>query len=78
MNVVHFKIGVKMTDKMVFSLICVVVVAMIQIAAFLTGHNGAIFNFTAIIIGAIVGSVLGFTINLNGTVKKYIKDEIKP
>lgn len=67
-----------MSDKMIFSLICVGIVGLIQVVAFLTGHNGAVFNFTAIIIGAIVGSILGFTINLNGTVKKYIKDEIKP
>jgi hypothetical protein len=63
-----------MNDKMIFSLICIGIIGLIQVVAFLTGHNGAVFNFTAIIIGAIVGSVLGFTINLKGSVKKYVDE----
>ena len=66
-----------MSDKMLFGLISMGIVGLIQIVAFLTGHNGAVFNFTTLIIGGIVGSALGFSINLNGSLKKFSKDQHK-
>jgi len=64
-------------DKLTFSGLVIIAVAAIQIAAFVMGHNGAVFNFTAIIIGGIVGAALGITFNIKGSVKEYVKEKDK-
>ena len=47
--------------KMVFGMFTIAVVAGLQLYAWYSGHNGAIFAFTSAVIGLVAGSVLGFT-----------------
>lgn len=51
-------------DKLNFSLYVIIIVALIQGVAWIMGYNGQVFAFTSLVIGAIVGSALGFTIQL--------------
>lgn len=50
-------------DKLTFSLVVIVIVATLQGIAWGLGFNGQVFAFTSLIIGAITGSALGFTIS---------------
>jgi len=38
------------------------VVSSMQFYAWHSGHNGTIFAFTSLVIGAVVGSILGFSL----------------
>ena len=67
-----------MNDRMIFSLVAITVVGAIQIAAFAVGMNGQVFNFTTLIIGAIVGSVLGISINLKRPHNPDIEVKLQP
>ena len=64
-----------MNDKIIFSCVALAIVGAIQVIAFITGHNGAVFNFTALIIGAIVGGVLGISIKTKGSIKDCLHFE---
>jgi len=40
----------------------IAIIAILQGGAWYSGHNGTVFAFTSLIIGAIVGSILGFSL----------------
>ena len=48
-------------DKTTFAIIVICIVAGLQALAWGLGINGAVFNFTSLIIGAIAGAILGFS-----------------
>lgn len=50
-------------DKLKFGMYVIGIVATLQGIAWITGHNGAIFNFTSLVIGGVAGTLLGFTYN---------------
>jgi len=64
-----------MNENLQFSLVVIVIVAILQIVAWVMGFNGQVFAFTSLVIGAIVGAALGFTINLRGAAKEIIDQE---
>ena len=45
-----------------FGAYAITVVTGLQIASWCLGHNGAVFTLTSAVIGAITGSILGFSI----------------
>jgi len=59
----------------VFGIIAIGIIALLQLYAWYCGFDGYVFAFTSVIIGAICGAILGFTINLNGSIKDYFKKE---
>lgn len=52
-----------MNEKIIFAMFVIAVVATMQGVAWYVGFNGTVFAFTSLIIGAIAGSVLGFSLN---------------
>jgi len=59
----------------VFGIIAIGIIAGLQLYAWYCGIDGYVFAFTGTVIGGIVGALLGFTINLNGSIKDYFKKE---
>jgi len=55
-----------MNDKTIFAIFAISCVTFLQVVAWTMGFNGAIFAFTSLIIGAIAGSILGFSITKAG------------
>jgi len=49
--------------KYIYAIIVTVIVASMQIYAWSCGINGAVFAFTSLVIGAVAGSILGFSLN---------------
>jgi len=58
-----------MKDKMIFSMFLIVVVAAVQIVAWICGFDGQVFAFTSLVIGLTAGSILGFSFNARGGAK---------
>jgi len=56
--------------KFYFGAYACTIVAAIQVTAWILGHNGAVFAFTSLIIGGIVGSILGFDTGYIHAVKR--------
>ena len=52
-----------MKDKMIFGMFLIVVVAALQIVAWICTFDGQVFAFTSLIIGLTAGSILGFSFN---------------
>lgn len=55
-----------MNEKTIFAMFSISIVASLQVIAWYCGFNGAIFAFTSLIIGGIVGSILGFSVHKKG------------
>lgn len=51
------------TLKYVFAVFSVSIAASLQVAAWYFGHNGAVFAFVTLIIGGVIGSIFGFSVN---------------
>ena len=66
-----------MTDKMIFGMFAISIVAILQIVAWIMGFNGQVFAFTSLCIGAIAGSLLGFNFGKRKTDILEIKDNRK-
>jgi len=54
------------TLKIVFAMFSIGIVASLQYIAWVNNINGAVFAFTSLIIGGIVGSILGFSLRKSG------------
>lgn len=50
------------TTKIVFAMYVLSLVTLLQLVAWYLSINGAIFAFTSLIIGAVAGSILGFSL----------------
>lgn len=50
------------TIKVIFAMFVIGVVATMQGVAWYIGFNGTVFAFTSLIIGAVAGAVLGFSV----------------
>jgi len=50
-------------DDKTFGVIVIIIVAVIQLMAWYSGHNGQVFAFTSLIVGLIAGKLLGFSLN---------------
>ena len=55
-----------MEDKMIFAVVVILCATGLQIGSWIMGFNGTVFAFTSLLIGAIAGSILGFSINKKG------------
>jgi len=53
----------RMNDQTIFAMYAISIVALLQLVAWYLSFNGQVFAFTSLIIGAVVGSVLGFSLN---------------
>ena len=59
----------------VFGILAIIIIAIMQLYAWYSGHNGAVFAFTSLCIGSITGASLGVAINLKRTVKEYEEEK---
>jgi len=50
-----------MKDKLKVGCYVIAIVAGLQLYAWHTGHDGQVFAFTSLVIGAIAGTMMGFT-----------------
>jgi len=57
------------TIKIFFSMYVIGVVALLQMVAWTLEFDGTVFAFTSLLIGAIAGSILGFSFNARGGAK---------
>lgn len=53
-----------MNEKIIFAMFVIGVVASLQVYAWHSSYNGAVFAFTSLIIGLVAGSILGFSLKL--------------
>jgi len=58
-----------MNDKTIFAMFLIMVVAALQIVAWICDIDGQVFAFTSLIIGLVGGSILGFSFNARGGAK---------
>jgi len=65
------------TLKYIFSMFIVGIVASLQVVAWYLGLNGTVFAFTSLIIGVVAGSILGFTFNVDRSVKDFVDQQKK-
>jgi len=49
-------------DKKIFAIFVISIISSLQVVAWYCGHNGTVFAFSSLIIGAVVGSILGFSL----------------
>lgn len=55
--------------QMIFAMYLIIVMAALQIIAWIYNFDGQVFAFTSLVIGLTAGSILGFSFNARGGAK---------
>ncbi len=63
--------------KVIIAVTGITAVSILQIVAWMSGHNGQVFALTSSIIGVSVGFFLGFTKKVKDSIKQYGDEKLK-